>query len=116
MKNAVSNNSSDFVEGQITHCATKVIEESKHKGGRGGGGGNHHNFWKKDVLSSLPPALSINLEICPENTMPHLHPERLEEHTITEGSPLCVPLLVRLIWDLYGGKNHGICNISSQAG
>lgn len=33
MKNAVSNNSSDFVEGQITHYVTKVTEDDKDVGG-----------------------------------------------------------------------------------
>lgn len=61
------------------------------------GGGNHYSFWQKAILRFLLPALSINLEICPENTMPHLHSERLEEHTVSEGSPLCMPLLVHFI-------------------
>lgn len=50
--------------------------------GGGGGGLRSSQFLEKGCIEF--PALSINLEICPENTIPHLHLERLEEHTVKD--------------------------------
>jgi len=56
---------------------------------------NNHNFWKKDVLGAPSTHPIINMEICPENTMSHPCPERLEDHImVNEASTLCEPFLV----------------------
>lgn len=85
----MSDNSNHLEEGQITYCVTEVIEDNM-----GGVGwisiSGKRIFWSVTSHSTN----NIDLKICPENTMSHLQPERLEQHVVSEAFTLWVPFLV----------------------